>query len=146
MKRSFEISTAAVILALTALAMLALTLFNLGTPIDNSMTAFPAGQMPADAPNPEQILAIARNVTIGLQAAGLAFSLLAAFGLWRLTKWGYWLGLILAVILVLGVAPVFFQRAVPVIPESFAQLAAGVIVLILLLLRDTREIIFGEPR
>jgi hypothetical protein len=144
MKRTFEISTAAVFLVLAPLVFLVLTIFNLGTPMDTALSA-QAAQMPANGPSAEEMMAMARNITIGIQAGGLLLGLLAAFGLWRVTKWGFWLGVILAVFKFLGVVSLLVQAQAPVVPETFGNIAAGLIVLILLLLRDSRERFF-PPR
>lgn len=144
MKRTFEISTAAVFLVLAPLVLLILTIFNLGTPMDAAFNA-QAAQMPANGPSPEEMMAMARNITIGLQAGGVLLGLLAAVGVWRLTKWGFWLGIILAAFKTLGLVSLFIQSQAPVVPETFGNFAAGLIILILLLLRDSRECFF-PPR
>jgi hypothetical protein len=143
MKRPVEVSAAAVILILAAIASIVFSVMNTGSGMPGVIPAG-AGPIPAGGPNPEQIANTMRNVGIGLMALNLVVSLLAAFGLWRLSKWGYWLALILSVLKILGGVPMFINRAMPISPETFGQIAVGLIVLIFLLLKESREAFFPE--
>ena len=145
MKRPPEAILSAILLVLVALAALVLTLLNIGV---GDAAELPSGmaQMPAGGPDLEQIMQTARMVSIGMLSVVLAASIAAGLGLWGLRKWGWWLALILAVLKILGNVAVFFMPAAPITPLGFAQLAVGLIVLILLLLRDTREAVFPEKR
>jgi hypothetical protein len=148
MKRPLEISVAAVLLILVALAAIALPLLNIGGVSDPRAAALPAGNeaAPSGAPDMQQMMGVIRWVAIGMQALGLIVSVLAAFGLWRLRKWGYWLALVLGILKVLSGIPLFLNRAIPVSPLTFSQLSVGLIVLIFLLLKDSREAFFPERR
>jgi len=143
MKRPLEVSTAAISLVLIALMMLILTVFNINPGGDAG--AMPsAAEMPEGAPSLEEVTRIARIVGISTQALGLGASLLAAAGLWKLRKWGFWIGFILGLIKVLANLPVFFMNAVPIQPLTFVELAIGLIVVILLLIKDSRAAFFPE--
>ena len=144
MKRPPEIIAAGIFLVLVSLAVLVLTLLNIGTAAAVELP--PGTEMPAGGPDLEQIMRTARMVSIGMLGIVLAASLAAGIGLWQLRKWGYWLAFILAVLKILGNVGGFFLPAATLSPLSLAQLGVGLIVLILLLLRDTREAVFPEKR
>jgi hypothetical protein len=147
MKRPLEISVAAVILVLVALAAIALPLLNIGGVADSRALAAAAGSSAASGgPDPQQMMGVIRGVAIGMQALGLVISSLTAFALWRLRKWGYWLALVLSILKVLSGVPLFLNGGAQVSPLAFSQLSVGLIVLIFLLLKDSREAFFSERR
>lgn len=144
-KPSPELIAAAVLLVLAAVAFLLMIVFN-AWGMDPSKVELDPAMLPPGSPDMGDFLQTAYYIALGMQGAAILFAIIAALGLVRVTKWGFWLGLIIAVIRMVGIVGVITNPTATLTPAPFISFGVGLAVFILLMLRDTRELIFGEPR
>ncbi len=141
---SIELIASAALLVLVSLAFVLFVVFNVWGMDPRQAEIDPSVILPAGA-DLQQALQTGFYVALGMQGAILLISLLTAIGLTRCAKWGFWLGLILAVIHMLSLVPAAVNPQAKLTPAPFLQFGVGLAVFILLMLRDTRELVFAKP-